>query len=184
MKHARVAARYAAALMGAAEESKAVDTVARDLGSLRATATASREFQRLLDSPIVSPAKKRAILRELFGSRFGTLTMQFIELLVEKGREDVLSAVIEQWFALRDDRLGVVTVDVTTAVDLSADQQREITAALERTTGKTVRVRAATDAAIKAGLIVRIGDTVHDGSLRRQLERLRERLVSGSPGVH
>lgn len=184
MKQGRVARRYAAALMGAAEEAKAVDAVARDLDSLRATLAASRELKRLLDSPIVSPAKKQAIIKELFGSRFGPLSMQFLALLVDKSREGVLSAVIEQWFAMRDERLGIVTVDVTTALELSADQKRELAAALERTTGKTVRVRTATDAAIKAGLIVRIGDTVHDGSMRRQLERLRERLVSGSPDVN
>ena len=184
MKHSRVAARYAKALMGAAEESKAVDAVARDLEVLRATLGASRDLRRLLDSPIVSPARKRAILKEIFGSRFGPLATQFIELMVEKGREGLLPAAIEQWYALRDDRMGVVTVDVTTAVELSADQTREITAALERTTGNTIRVRAITDAAIKAGLIFRIGDTVHDGSIRRQLERLRECLVTGSPDVN
>jgi F-type H+-transporting ATPase subunit delta len=183
MKHARVAARYAAALMGAADESKSLDLVANDLGSLRATLAASRELQRLLDSPIVSPVKKQAILAELFGSRFGPLTMRFIALLVEKGREGVLATAIEQWFALRDVRMGVVAVDVTTAVEISAGQKRELTTALERATGKTVRVRTVTDAAIRAGLIVRIGDTVHDGSMRRQLERLRERLVTGSPDV-
>jgi F-type H+-transporting ATPase subunit delta len=184
MKHARVASRYAAALMGAAEESKSVDTVARDLDALRATLALSRELQRLLDSPIVSPAKKQAIFTELFGSRFETLTMQFIALLVKKGREGVLGSAIEQWFALRDLSLGVVTVDVTSAVEISADQRRELTAVLERATGKTVRVHAATDTSIKAGLIVRIGDTVHDGSMRRQLERLRERLVSGGPDLN
>jgi F-type H+-transporting ATPase subunit delta len=184
MKHARVATRYAAALMGAAEQAKVLDTVARDLEALRATLASSRELQRLLESPIVSPAKKRAILTELFGSRFGQLTMEFLSLLVEKNREIVLSAAIERWFALRDERMGIVTVDVTTAVEMSVDQKREITAALERTTGKTVRVRTATDAAIKAGLIVRIGDSVHDGSMRRQLERLRERLVTGSPDLN
>lgn len=184
MKHARVAARYAAALMGAAEESKAVDTVARDLETLRTTLAASRELQRLLDTPTVSPARKQAILKELFAPRFAPLAMQFIELMVEKGREAVLPATIGQWFALRDERLGVVTVDVTTAVDITADQKRALTAVLEGATGKTVRVRTATDAGIKAGLIVRIGDTVHDGSMRRQLERLRERLVTGGPDVN
>lgn len=184
MKHARVASRYAAALMGAAEESKAVETVARDLTSLRATLASSRELQRMLDSPIIASVKKLAILRELFDSRFGPLTMQFLALLVEKGREGALSAAIERWFTLHDERLGVVNADVTTAVALSADQLRTITAKLERTTGKTVRIRAATDTGIRAGLIVRIGDTVHDGSLRRQLERLRERLVTGGPDMN
>src|SRR5512139_304993 len=102
MKHARVASRYAAALMGAAEESRAVDAVARDLEALRATLASSRELQRLLESPIVSPARKRAILKEIFGARFGPLTMEFLSLLVEKSRETALSAAIERWFAMRD----------------------------------------------------------------------------------
>jgi F-type H+-transporting ATPase subunit delta len=184
MRHSRVAARYAAALMGAAEEAGAVEAVARDMELLRSTLASSRELRLALGSPVVAPAKKRAILSELFGGRFGPLALQFISLLVDKGREGVLAAAVEQWFALRDERRGVVTVDVTTAVEISADQARSLTAALERSTGKTIRLRSATDAAIRAGLIVRIGDTVHDGSMRRQLERLRERLVSGGPGMN
>lgn len=183
MTHSRVASRYAAALMQAAEEAKAVDAVARDLEVVRATLGGSWDLQRLLASPIVSSAKKQSILTELFGARFAPLTMQFVALMVDKGRERALASAVEQWFGLRDERMGVVTADVTSAVDLTPDQRRAITATLERATGKTVRVRTFTDAAVRAGLIVRLGDTVHDGSLRRQLERLRERLVSGPVDV-
>ena len=73
-----------------------------------------------------------------------------------------------------------MNVDVTTAVELTAQQQKVLQTELEQRTGKSVRLRIVTDASIRGGLVVRIGDTVLDASLTHQLERLRERFVRGA----
>ncbi len=180
MRNTRVARRYAVALMAVAEEQKAIDGIAADLASVRDTASASRELRVLIASPVVSAGKKRAVLREIFASRIGRVSMAFLDLLVAKQREDLLIEIAEQFEALRDEKLGIVTADVTAATQLGPEQERRLGGGLEHYTGKRVRLRVVLDREIKGGLLVRIGDTVLDASVRRQLEVLRKRFAEGT----
>jgi F-type H+-transporting ATPase subunit delta len=181
MKNVRVARRYAQALMAIAEEQKVVDDVAGDLADIGRVLATSRELRALLSSPVVREGKKKAVFLELWETRVNRTTMAFILLLTHKQREHVLQDVINEYHALRDEKLGVVGADVRTAVAMSAAQERDLGARLTRSTGKKVQVRAAVDPAIQGGLVVRIGDTVVDASVRRQLERLRKRFREGEP---
>jgi F-type H+-transporting ATPase subunit delta len=179
MKNVRVARRYAMALMSAATELQTIDAVAADLDLVDHAIAASRELRLLVASPVVSVAKKKAIVRELFERRISTTTMQFLLLMITKRREPVIEDMIAEFRALRDERSGIVNVHVTSAVELSSPQQKNLTEQLERVTGKKVRLRLQRDESIKAGLLVRIGDTVMDSSVKRQLEILREQFVHG-----
>ena len=177
MKNPRVARRYAHALIAVAEELKTVDTVAADLELVGKTMTGSREFRLILASPVVSDARKSGILKAVFGGRVTALTTDFMELLVRKHREFILQEVIDQFFALRDEMRGIVTVDVSSVTPLERSQEDALARELSKRMGKTIRLRMKDDPAIKGGLIVRIGDTVLDASVRRQLERLREQFA-------
>ena len=179
MKNTRVARRYAQALMQSADSVKAIDAYANDLELIKKTVSGSRELRLFINRPIVSVEKKMASLRELFGSSINKATMSFIELLVEKKREEHLLEVIEQYFALRDAKYGIVNVDVSSAVEITSQQGKSLTEKLEQYTKKKVRVRFALDTALKGGLVVRIGDTVHDSSIKRQLELVRAQFIDG-----
>lgn len=179
MKSIGVARRYARALMEIAEEQHAVEQVATDLASVAANLNASRELRLLLTSPVIREGKKRAVFQELWGSHVHRSTMAFLLLLTKKQRERVLPEVIGEFAALRDQKVGVVGAEVRTAVPISAAQETELGAGLSRSTGKTVRLRTTVDPSIRGGLVVRIGDTVVDASVRRQLERLREQFLEG-----
>jgi F-type H+-transporting ATPase subunit delta len=177
MRNPRAAHRYAHALMSVAEEQKSVDAVADDLAMIGRAIAASRELELFLASPVVSEPKKRAALRELFGGKVGTLTAAFIELLVLKRREDHLREIADAFLMLRDDLQGILRVDLTSVVPLEREQEQTLATELGRKMGKTVKFRSHHDPAIRGGLVVRIGDTVLDASVRRQLERLRNRFV-------
>ena len=179
MKNQRAARRYAVALMAVAEETKSVEAVAADLASLGATLHGSRELRVLLASPVVRGGRKTAVLEELFGKRFGPVTMRFLALMALKGREGILPEVAEEFAALRDRKAGVVTADVTSAVALDREQAAALRTRLEGSTGTTVRLRLHTDPSLRGGLVVQLGDTVLDASIRRQLERLHDRLLHG-----
>ncbi|HTS00631.1 MAG TPA: ATP synthase F1 subunit delta [Bacteroidota bacterium] len=184
MKNLRVARRYAQALMESADAAKTVDATGRDLASIAAVLAGSRELRLLAASPVVRPVRKEAVFRELFGARVGKGTMQFLALVIARQREAHLGEIAEQFALLRDAKQGVVGVDVASAVALSAPQQEELTRALGRATGKTVRLRLTVDPAIRGGLVVRVGDTVLDASVRRQLELLKARFVQGGPSTN
>ena len=180
MRNTRVARRYALALMSAAEDTGTLETTTADLVLLDGITRSSREFRLFLTSPVVSVNRKTAVARELLAARTGVVTLTFVELLIRKQREPLLPDIIEQYAVLRDQRLGIVNVDITSATELTAQQQHTLRTELERFTQKTVRLRLAVDGTIKGGLVVRIGDTVYDASLTRQLERLRECFVRGA----
>ena len=179
MKNTRVARRYAQALMMSADSVKAVDAYANDLEIIKKTLAGSRELRLFISRPIVSDEKKMKILRELFASTVSKATISFVELLVEKKREEHLLEVIEQYFVLRDAKYGIVNVDVSSAVEITSQQEKGLSAKLERYTKKKVRVRFALDTTLKGGLVVRIGDTVLDSSIKRQLELMREQFIEG-----
>ena len=177
MKNLKAARRYATALMAVAEERNAVDAVAADLEAVGRVLASSRDLRLLVASPIISGGKKQAVFRELFSGRTGKETMEFLSLLIRKQRESLLPAVVEEYLVLRDSRENIVNVDVTAAVDLNPSQETALSAALAHQTGKKVRLRLSKDPAIAGGLVVKIGDTVLDGSVRHQLARIRRRFV-------
>jgi len=179
MTHSRAARRYAAALMGAAEEIKVADAVTQDLLMVGATLRDSRELRLLVSSPIVPASKKAGAFKALFASRVSPQTMVFINLLIAKQREGILAETIEEYMKLRDIQMGVVNISVASAVDLTRKQEDALRGQLERLTGKKVRLHVALTPEIKGGLVVRVGDTVLDASIKRQLEILGERFARG-----
>lgn len=181
MKNVRVARRYAKALMQASEHNKIIDGTAEDLSRMSKVYDLSREFRLMIASPVVAAAKKMSVFKQLFQSKVQASTLSFVELLLEKKRETYLSDIVEQFLALRDELYGIVNVDVSSAVEVLPAQEKLLSQRLEQYTKKKVRVRFSLDSTLKGGLVVRIGDTVLDASVKHQLELLREQLGAGGP---
>jgi F-type H+-transporting ATPase subunit delta len=100
-----------------------------------------------------------------------------LSLLIEKDREDVLPSIIEAFFQLQDEMLGIVHVRVTTAAELSQQQTEQLKQRFEAYSKKKVFIDQSVDKQLIGGFIARIGDTVFDGSVKQQLELLRERFA-------
>ncbi len=177
MKQTRVARRYAQALMDLAEETKNLERVTEDLQFLQRMMRESRDFIVFLKSPIIKKERKRQIISELVAKQISGETLSFVDLLAEKGREDILDQIIEQFFILHDERLGIVALDVRAAVELDADQRRRLEQRFEQLTKKKVRMAISLDKQLRGGFVARVGDTVYDGSVKRQLELLREKFA-------
>jgi F-type H+-transporting ATPase subunit delta len=176
----RVARRYAEAAIELAEEQKQGERLAGDLELIQKAMKESAELQSFLKSPVISKEKKRAVLAALFKAKVGALAFDFLNLLVEKGREDVLENILVEYFKMRDDRLGVMTLDLRAAVELTNDQQETIAKRFEGITRKKIRVVFSVDRKLKGGFVARVGDTVYNGSVLRQLELLRNRFAEGA----
>lgn len=169
--------------MNAAEGDGRVEQVLKDLEEVDLLLQQSREFRLFLASPVISAAKKVKVFEDLLRERAAEETLSFVKLLTVKGREALLPEAIEQFKALHDERIGVADVHLTAAVQYTSEQERMLRAELEKFTGKKVRLHLALDPAIMGGLLIRIGDTVLDASIRHQLELLRSRFVAGGAVV-
>jgi F-type H+-transporting ATPase subunit delta len=172
-----VAQRYAAALADVAAERKNGEAVGRDLAAFVEAFASVPDLRNALGSPALSAAVKHRVIEEIAAKmKLDVAVRNFIYLLVDHRRLEML-AEIQQ--AFRDElnvRLGIVEAEVTSARELSAAEKKELTAVLERRTGKKVEARFQEDEALLGGAIVRLGSTIYDGSVRDQLNRLREQL--------
>jgi F-type H+-transporting ATPase subunit delta len=180
MINVRVARRYAEGLIEVVVEQKKTEVVAGELEWLRQLTKQSRELLLFLKSPVIDKAKRRSILRLLFEGKLDAATVRFLDFLAEKGRTSILLDIIDQFFALQDERQGIINVEVRTASDFSTDQTTTLQKKLETYARKRVRITFGLDKQLKGGFVARVGDTVFDGSIKRQLELLRQRFAGGN----
>jgi F-type H+-transporting ATPase subunit delta len=176
----RVARRYAEAAIEFAEEKNQGERLANDLALVQKAMNESAELKSFLKSPVISKEKKRSVLESIFKTKVESLTFDFLNLLVEKGREDVLDSILVEYFRIRDEQLGIMTLELRAAVELSNDQQKTIAKKFESMMQKKIRVVFSVDKQLKWGFVARAGDTVYDGSIARQLELLRSRFAEGA----
>lgn len=174
-----IARRYAGALYEEARRNGEVSTVDADVAILRESLADARELVRFLQSPIISRDKKQTVVERLLSNRLQPLTMRFIRLLIENEREYLLPEIVTSYTQLRDVQEGVVEAMATLPVPPAEKEKQRLAEAVERLTGKRVRLSVRQDPRILGGVIVRVGDTVYDGSVLHQLQNLREQWQPG-----
>lgn len=180
MSQRTVTRRYATALYEEADAAGGLEAVDDDVLMLRNSIESNRELSRFFESPVIPQEKKESILQELLGGRVETLTLQFLRLLVQKDRETLTKDILDQYQSLRDDQRGIVDAEVTVARPLADEDRDALVKALEEKTGKDVRLHLEEDSDLIGGLVIRIGDRVFDGSVRRQLNALHDRLQNAT----
>ena len=180
MSDLTVARRYAQALIEQAEASGSVETTDQDVALLRESIQESADLGRFFQSPIISREKKKAVVESLFGERVSSLTLRTLHLLVDKRREGQVSDVLAAYRDVRNAQLGIVDVTVRSARSLSEADRKAIADALEKRLGKQARLEVSVDAALIGGIVVKVGDTVYDGSVSNRLASLRERMMEST----
>jgi F-type H+-transporting ATPase subunit delta len=177
---AAVASRYARALVDVALAPNAPvgpDRVRDELRGFEQALAASPELSIVLASPGISRPRKRAVLGRLVES-FGLskVSRNFLFVLVDHRRTANLSGIIDAFEKMVDERLGKLQVDVASARGLDGQQQAALIQRLEAMTGKKVLLNLEIDSELVGGVVVRLGSTVYDGSVRGQLETLGRQL--------
>ena len=172
------AIRYAKALFDVAVQEADLTAVERDLAGFVSLVQTHTDLQQALLGPAVPAAQKRAVISALAAHANGVseVVMRLLGLLADRGRLSLLPEIDAAFQARVMEHWQLVRAEVTTAVPLPADRRQALEARLAATTGKQVAVEARVDAGIIGGVIAKIGSTVYDGSVTRQLERMRERL--------
>ncbi len=170
MREQSVVKRYARALY---EEAAGEARIGTDMRLIGATLEQSPALAASLQSPVLEREAKFAAVRAVFAERLHPLSMQFLRLVIERRRENQLPEMTIAYASLCDAESGVLTAQVRTCLDLSERQKADLMAALEQHTGHGIRLDIHTDSTLMGGMVVRIGDTVFDGSVSHQLERLR-----------
>jgi F-type H+-transporting ATPase subunit delta len=169
--------RYAKALFGLATDKKVIDKVGADLRTLRAAFAASPELGTVFGSTSHPRAQRKAILDAIL-TRIGAndLVKTFTYLLLDKERLTSVPDISREIDAMIEEKAGRVQAEVISATALTPTQLKDITAALEKLSGKKVVVEKKQDPELLGGVVAKVGDVVYDGSLRTQLRALRDQL--------
>jgi len=177
----RVARRYAQALFQAVWDDSAqsgVDGAAADLGVIEEMLESVPHLRSVILQPLVSDERKRTVIEQAFQARLGKITFNFLNLLVQKRRENIIDVIIDEYRKLADEKAGRVEAFIQTPAPLDSDQLADLQAALERRTGKSIRISAEVNPAMIGGVWVRIGDDVIDAGLKSRLDRLHALLLA------
>ena len=175
----RIAIRYSKALFELALEKKQLPEIESDLMLIKEQITKNDEFQRYLLNPLVPAKSKTELLKKTFKDVVGTLTMNFLVLTSSKRRSEFLKEIIEKFEALALEYNQIISAQVYSAVTLNSEQTEAIQKRLEEKTGKAVQLEEITDNSLLGGFIVKIRDSVIDYSLKRQMERLKDKMIFG-----
>ena len=174
-----VASRYARALIEAMSPDQA-DTGLDQIQRLNDLIATEEDVRKLLLNPVVPQDRRKRFIEQLAEAMgLDPRVRRLFVLIVERRRLPVLTDVVVAYQQMLDQRNGIVRAQVLAAAPISEAGQREIAARLEETTGKRVVMEIDEDPELIAGLVVRIGSTVYDGSLRQQLKGFRQRMVEG-----
>jgi len=174
-----IARRYAKALLEIGIQQQTYDALGKELDRAADTLRASPELRNALENPVFSLEKRKLIMDELVRRLGVSKTVRnFIMLLLDKGRIAALPDIARAHRTLVDEHAGRVRATVTSARPLDPMLETRLKTALEKSSGKVVIFEKREDPAILGGLVTQLGDTVYDGSVRTQLQQLREELLS------
>jgi F-type H+-transporting ATPase subunit delta len=178
-----VLGRYAQSLADVARELNDVEGVGRDLAMYREIFLAVPEVLQAFDSPAVPRDAKEKVLLELL-SRYPvkSVTGNFLRLLLLHNRIFFFDQIYQLYIRTIDERKGIVSAKVSTATPLSEKEMSSLREALSKATGKIIRLDVHIDSGLLGGLVVQIGSTIYDGSIRKQLAEMRKYLTEGRQG--
>ncbi|MBV9505695.1 MAG: ATP synthase F1 subunit delta [Acidobacteriia bacterium] len=177
-----IAARYAEALAdivtAAGSPLRAQDAVA-ELVAFEGTIKSSPELYNALTSPAVPNSRKRAVIGRIGDDlQLSKITRNFLFVLIDHSRLPLLPGMLEAFEAVLDERLGFARAEIASPRELNPEQRAALSAALERLTGKRIRMRFRVEESLIGGVVARIGSTIYDGSVRGQLRSLEHRLIA------
>jgi F-type H+-transporting ATPase subunit delta len=169
-----VSERYARSLYELAAEAGEIESVERDLGRMDAMLSESADLQRLISSPVFSADEQLAAISALVQKAgIEGLTANFLKLVARNRRLFALPAMIRAFRRIAAEERGEISAEVRSAHALSAEQEKELKAALKAVAGKDVSVHVTVDPELLAGLVVKMGSRQIDTSLKTQLNSLK-----------
>jgi F-type H+-transporting ATPase subunit delta len=171
--------QYANALADIALAQGAAAPVLKQLADFGDVYSGSAELRNVLASPAVDREAQHRVIEKLV-ARLGAskILRNFLFVIADHQRTQILPEIIAAFQDVVRQRQGIAEAEISSAVELTAAQKKEFASTLERLTGKRVEAKYSLQPALLGGAVVRIGDTIYDGSVRNGLNELRTRLAA------
>ena len=178
MNDSKISVRYSRALFQSAFEKKVLDNVYQDMIFISEISIIP-EVKELLNSPIIVPSKKNAILKAILAGNVDKLTLSLIGMVVKNGRESFLPDIARVFMHETMKHKGITESVITTAVKVDSKVKNQISELISKVFGTKVELKEVIDHNIIGGFILRIDDNYIDASVRNKLRKIEKELKDG-----
>ena len=172
----KIVIRYVRALLDVAVREGDLDQVGKELMQVQVVLHENRELREFLLHPRVPPTRKKKLAEEVFRGLVSPLVFHFLYHIVEKKREDLLTAIGDKFKEVADEYRGIAKAKVQTAFEISDERLTRLKERLEQFLGKRVELQVEVIPEILGGVILQTGSQIVDGSIRGRLQRIRNQL--------
>ncbi|MGB5217588.1 MAG: ATP synthase F1 subunit delta [Smithella sp.] len=172
-----ISKRYARAFFEIANEQKQIEPYYNELNQFASVMVENKSLKDFLANPIFEQASKKGVVDNIISKlKLSGMTVSFLRLLVDKKRIDIVEDIVVCYRQFMDETLKKVRVNVKTAFPLSDEMRTFISASLEKSLGKKVEMTVEEDSTLLGGVVIGVGDTLYDGSIKNQLNNMRNLL--------
>jgi F-type H+-transporting ATPase subunit delta len=177
---AAIAGRYARAFAEVAAERKMdAEKTIQELEQLSALFQQSHELHNVFLNPAVPHNQKIKLLDAIIKKMNGNAMLRnFMAVLIDHRRIGQIAEIAREFREQMDERMGIAEAQINSARELSAGEKKVLESQLAGVTGKQIRAHYAEDPALLGGVVVRIGSTIYDGSVRGRLQKMKEEITA------
>ena len=180
IKHIKTAKRYSNAIFKTAVELNVLDKVYNDLIFIEETISINSQLKSFLQNPVVSKDDKKDVLSRLFTPHVEKITVDFLFVLADNGRIDILKEVLNQFSDSYNEENNIIKPQIISAVELDENQKSKLMVKLEKKLSKKVVPEYIIDKDIIGGLVIEIKDNTFDCSLRTKFYKMKQELTKGN----
>lgn len=173
-----IAKRYAKALFEIAAEKNQLDQIEEELHALHSVLQDHPEFLQLLHHPQIDKKVKQREFKTIFEGSLSEMMLSFMIILIERGREETLELIIENYTRYANRDRGLADATVTSINPLSEQESTNLENSFSKITNKKIRIQNIVDPSILGGVVVKIGDLLYDGSVKGKLNRFKRRVLT------
>ena len=173
----KAAKRYAKSLFSLSDEQGAIEHMENDVRQLQNAIAGSHELELLLKSPVIKADTKEKILVRIFDKNISDLSLEFVKILVRKGREAMLPAIIEEVLSLVRNMRNVRLAEVKTAVPMDDALRERVSKALKHLHDGDVELQETVDPSLLGGFQLLMDNRMIDASIKREIDLLRRHIT-------
>ena len=169
--------RYAAAFISLAEQIDMLDKFDTDLALIKETFIENKDLKDFLEHPLIQLNDKKEVIDSIFRKHVSVYTLNLLKVLIEKNRIFILPLLADHYREILNKKRNIVTANIITAVEIDDEVKNRVKDKLQNLLNSTINIKSETDKNIIAGMVVKIGDKILDGSLKTKLETMKKQLI-------
>lgn len=180
MDQGKIGTRYAKSLLDTGKEKSILDTLYKEMQEIYSLSSSNEEFKFFIHNPLLKPSEKLIIADKLFAGKVNELTLAFIKMTIQNGRENYLGEICLAFIDLYRKEKNIRSAVITTASNIDDKLEKQITELIKKQFNSDVELEKKTDKNIIGGFILKIDDLLYDSSISSKLRQLKRSLQSTS----